>query len=222
MRTYIENKIKDMPYNRIDGRLNVIEVDELPQDINLEAILNVLEKNFPSHYYNNLKALKIEHSPEFDERGVNAVYRDNILQVTNKQSDTNDLIDDIVHEFAHHLETLYPEQIYGDEKLINEFLKKRQELKFELQSEGYWVREYNFDKLKFDESFDKFLYQRVGRNMLRLVTAGSFIRPYAAVSLREYFATGFEAYYLGKRDTLENISPVLYDKIEELHNLERY
>jgi hypothetical protein len=36
--------------------------------------------------------------------------------------------------------------------------------------------------------------------MLRMVTTGMFIRPYAAVSLREYFATGFEAYYLGKQD----------------------
>jgi hypothetical protein len=222
MRTYIENKVKNTPYNQLSGKLNVVEVDELPPEINLEAILGVLEKNFPSHYYNDLKALKIEHAPEFDARGVNAVYRDNVLQVTNKQSDTNDLIDDIVHEFAHHLETLYPEQIYGDEKLINEFLKKRQELKFELQSEGYWVNEYDFKNLKFDENFDKFLYQRVGRNMLRLVTAGSFIRPYGAVSMREYFATGFEAYYLGKRDTLEKISPILYNKVEELHNLERY
>ena len=89
-------------------------------------------------------------------------------------------------------------------------------------SRDFFIDLYDFDKLKFDENFDKFLYQRVGRNMLRLVTAGSFIRPYASVSLREYFATGFEAYYLGKRDTLERISPILYDKIEELHNLDRY
>ena len=48
-----------------------------------------------------------------------------------------------------------------------------------------------------------------------------FIRPYASVSLREYFATGFEAYYLGKRDSLEKISPILYDKINALHNYGR-
>ena len=103
-----------------------------------------------------------------------------------------------------------------------EFLRKRKELKFELQSEGYWVNEYDFDNLKYDEDFDKFLYKRVGKNMLRLATSGMFIRPYAAVSLREYFATGFEAYYLGKRDTLQKISPSLYDRITELHKYSEY
>ena len=87
---------------------------------------------------------------------------------------------------------------------------------------GYWVDDYDFDNLKFDETFDNFLYQRVGRNMLRTLTAGIFIRPYASVSLREYFATGFEAYYLGKQDTLEKISPMLYDKVNELHHYSEY
>ncbi len=88
----------------------------------------------------------------------------------------------------------------------------------ELRSEGYWTDDYDFENLKYNESFDIFLYKRVGKNMLRSITSGLFIRPYAAVSLREYFATGFEAYYLGKQDTLEKISPILYDKIFELHN----
>ena len=58
--------------------------------------------------------------------------------------------------------------------------------------------------------------------MLRMVTTGLFIRPYASVSLREYFATGFEAYYLGKQNSLEKISPMLFDKIDELNNKNRY
>ena len=57
--------------------------------------------------------------------------------------------------------------------------------------------------------------------MLRSVTAGIFIRPYAAVSIREYFATGFEAYYTGQERTLENLSPILFDKITDLHNNKR-
>ena len=54
--------------------------------------------------------------------------------------------------------------------------------------------------------------------MLNMVTTGIFIRPYGAVSIREYFATGFESYYLNteKRDSLFNISPDLYDKIDSL------
>ena len=116
------------------------------------------------------------------------------------------------------MEIKFPELIYSDETLINEFRRKRQELNFELRSEGYWTDEYDFHNLKFDEDFDKFLYKRVGKNMLQMVTAGMFIRPYASISLREYFATGFEAYYLGQENTLERISPMLYNKINELHH----
>ena len=118
----------------------------------------------------------------------------------------------------HHAEVLYPEQIYGDQKIKKEFLKKRYELEFELKSEGYWTQEYDFKNLKFDEDFDQFLYKRVGKNLLRMITSGMFIRPYGAVSLREYFATGFEQYFLGSKQKLKKISPELYKKIDDLVN----
>ena len=68
----------------------------------------------------------------------------------------------------------------------------------------------------YDTDFDIFLYKRIGKQMLRMVTSNIFIRPYASVSLREYFATGFEAYYMGNKDLLKQLSPVLYNKIERL------
>ena len=52
--------------------------------------------------------------------------------------------------------------------------------------------------------------------MLSMATTGLFIRPYASISMREYFATGFEAYYLGQKDALHRISPALYQKISDL------
>ena len=52
--------------------------------------------------------------------------------------------------------------------------------------------------------------------MLRLATSAIFIRPYAAVSLREYWATGFEAYFMGQKEQLQKISPDLYDKINDI------
>jgi hypothetical protein len=111
---------------------------------------------------------------------------------------------------------LYPEEIYGDEKIKKEFIKKRAQLEFELRSEGYWTKEYDFKNLKYDPEFDMFLYKRVGKVPLRMITAGLFVRPYASVSLREYFATGFEAYFMGNKETLETLSPALYNKIESL------
>jgi hypothetical protein len=217
MKEYIREKTQNITRHFKFGNIDIEEIEETPDGVNLQAIFKALENNFPSHYFQKLKSVKIQHIPEFDDRNVNALYRDNSFTISSRQDSTKDLMDDIVHEFAHHMETIFPELIYSDQALIHEFRKKRQELKFEIQTEGYWVDKYDFDNLKFDEKFDIFLYKRVGTNMLRMITTGLFIRPYAAVSLREYFATGFEAYYLGKQETLEKISPMLYDKITELH-----
>ena len=111
---------------------------------------------------------------------------------------------------------LYPEEVYGDESIKKEFLKKRHQLEFELRSEGYWTSDYDFDNLKYNKKFDEFLYDRVGGTMLKMVTAGNFLRPYAAVSLREYFATGFEEYFLGNQEKLKETSPELFKKLDQL------
>ena len=218
---YIFEKIENTTRHFKFGNIPVIEKDPVPDNIDIYSIFKAVEKNLPSHYFEGVEAVIIDHLPEFDDRDVNAVYRDNKFYISNQQDDSNDILDDVVHEFAHHLETKYLEFIYEDKKLIKEFLTKRKQLKFELQSEGYWVNEYDFENLKFDLAFDQFLYKRVGKRLLKMITTGIFIRPYASVSLREYFATGFEAFYLGDRDKLNNLSPNLYNKILELHNLNK-
>jgi len=218
MKQYIREKVENTTRHFKFGKIDIQELEPVPDNIDIYSIFKAIERNFPPHYFYNLERVIIGHHEDFDKRDANAVYSDRTFYITNRQSSAKDLMDDIVHEFAHHLETLYPELIYEDQKLIGEFLRKRHEIKFEIQSEGYWIDKYDFTDLKFDSVFDKFLYKRLGKNMLRMITTGIFIRPYAAVSLREYFATGFEAYYLGKREELEKISPILYSKISELHH----
>lgn len=222
MKEYIKNKTKNTTRHFRFGEIEVEEFDKMPDHVNMDAVLKAVENNLPSHYFVDLQKVRIGNFEEFRDRNINALYRDNMLLVSNDQDDTEDLLDDIVHEIAHHVETLYIKEIYGSRSVIDEFIKKRNELRFELRTEGYWVDDYDFDNLKYDQKFDSFLYDRVGKNTLKMLTYGSFVRPYAAVSLREYFATGFEYYYLGKQDILEKISPMLYDKIDELHHLKKY
>ena len=38
---------------------------------------------------------------EFEERDINAFYKDATIYVSNVQDDEDDMVDDIVHEFAH-------------------------------------------------------------------------------------------------------------------------
>jgi len=47
---------------------------------------------------------------------------------------------------------------------------------------------------------------------------GLFVSPYGATSIQEYFANGFEKYYLDNPGRVRIISPVLYEKITEIIN----
>ena len=103
--------------------------------------------------------------------------------------------------------------IYGDSELNSEFLGKRIRLKSILDAEGIEA-EYDFTNLEYDPEFDKFLYEEIGYPTLRALTNGLFHTPYAITSLREYWASGFEDYFLGDRELLKRISPRLFNKIE--------
>jgi len=219
MRNYIIEKVTNTPLSFKFGGVTVDEFDPMPDSINAQGCFAAVEDIFPRHYYQDLQHIQIGHRQEFDERNITALYDDGVLYLTNQQKSDKDLLDDIVHEFAHHLEEIYTDTIYGDQKVVKEFRHKRQQLNFELQSEGYWTQEYDFKGLQYNEELDNFLYKRIGKSLLKMITSGLFIRPYASVSLREYFATGFEAFYMGQKDKLKKISPILYNKVEELHNL---
>ena len=53
--------------------------------------------------------------------------------------------------------------------------------------------------------------------MLNMISSNIFYSPYAATSLREYFANGFEAlYYFGEYAFLKNSCPILFTKLGEL------
>mgnify|MGYP003140039081 CR=1 FL=1 len=173
----------------------------------------------PVKVVDKLKSIHIEHLEEFTKRDINALYKDGILFVTNKQDNTDDLLDDIIHELAHHVETVFLEDVYADNEIKDEFLKKRKQLAFELASEGYDIPQGFHNDVKFSQEIDTFLYKRVGYRPLKMFGLGIFVRPYAATSLREYFAVGFEFFYLKNAEELKKTCPSLYNKIYYLHNL---
>ena len=119
MREYIFEKIDKTPNLLGFANVEIIENDPVPAGIDLKSVFKTLERTFPPHYFKSLESIVIGHLDEFSERNVNAVYRDKSFYITNQQRGVNDLIDDIVHEFAHHLEILYPENIYSDKSVID-------------------------------------------------------------------------------------------------------
>jgi hypothetical protein len=224
MREYILHGRKKVLQERSDyllhGSISVEIHNQLPESVSLPTVLKKVESLLPRKYFSGLKKIMIKDLDEFKERGINALYHEGVLYITSDQDGEDDLIDDIVHEIGHHLETTNVMNIYADGLLEEEFLKKRKELHFELHSEGYETPPGFLSNLKYDENIDNYLYKRIGYSTLRSFGLGIFLGPYSATSLREYFANGFAAFYLGQMNDVKDVSPRLYKKIVDLHNSE--
>jgi hypothetical protein len=145
------------------------------------------------------------------------LYKDSSIYATNKQDSEEDLLDDLIHEVAHSVEETFTGQIYSDNKIKNEFLQKRKEMWIRLKNHGFENNLENFLNINYVEKFDMFLYKQVGYKILASVTTNLFYSAYAATSIREYFANGFEAFFM-KRDVsrIKKISPELFKKLSEL------
>jgi hypothetical protein len=217
--TYILEKIKNTTRNFHFGNVQVLQKMELPSNVDIFKIFKTLENHIPQHYFIGLKGIEVNHREEFAQRNISAIYKNDWMYISNQQDSTSDLLNDLVHELAHHVETTHEDVIYGDHVLAKEFLDKRKMLSHELKSEGYWTSGYDFDNIEYSEELDTFLYKRVGPRVLPMITTGLYVRPYSAVSLREYFATGFEEFYLGDKNLLYKVSPELYNRIEALDKL---
>tara|TARA_R110000824_G_scaffold185997_12_gene367118 strand:- start:1758 stop:2444 length:687 start_codon:yes stop_codon:yes gene_type:complete len=202
-------------YHYFYGDIPVYIKDTPPAPVNIERVLNKVEATVPRDLIRHveLDMLIIGHIPEFEERQINALYKDGAIYVTDAQSSNDDMVDDIVHEIAHCFEEAYMQELFGDMALENEFVEKRKKVYNILLSLGHDVPPQYFLDVDYDEDFDMFLYTGVGYPTLVTRTYQLFTSPYAITSLREYFAKGFEEYYLGDKKRLKEISPVLYNKI---------
>jgi hypothetical protein len=173
----------------------------------------------PSAHFRYVHAVKIGTYPEMIDREINAMYKDNVLYISNFQSDEEDMYDDIIHEIAHAVEESNQDLIYGDERLMIEFLGKRKRLFNLLKSQGYDVKIEEFLKIKYDYDFDMFLFQEIGYPTLNNLVMGLFPGAYSVTSISEYFATGFERYYMKQGKKLSKMCPVLVRKIDYLDKL---
>tara|TARA_R100000808_G_C2117741_1_gene129861 strand:- start:90 stop:785 length:696 start_codon:yes stop_codon:yes gene_type:complete len=191
------------------------------EDIDVEAVIAKVESALPEHLRMGVEMIIFGHFDEFDERSINAFYDGGTLYISNVQDDAADLYDDIVHEYSHSLEESYGYEIYGDQKIQDEFLRKRKHMHDILWKSGYKAPLSFFMNVELDEEFDKFLHETIGYDKLSTLLMGVFITPYAATSLAEYFATGFTDFYLyPDHQALSQVSPELYKKLVTLQNAE--
>ena len=183
-------------------------------DVDAERVINKAEERIPSHLLSEVEMVIVGWFDEFEERKLNAFYKDGTLYVSNIQDDEDDMYDDLIHEIAHSIESALGYEIYGDQKIKDEFLRKRKYLYDLLLSKGYRAPLSVFTNTEYDKEFDMFLYQKIGYDKLSDLMMGLFITPYAATSLREYYATGFTEFYLdSNHNFFRKVSPELYKKL---------
>ncbi len=190
---------------------------------NIKQVIDMVQKSVPPYLASGIDVIYVGDFQEFQEKRFNAAYEDGAIYVINVQDNAKDMADDIVHEIAHSVEERHSNHIYGDGRLQREFLGKRERLYQILKANNENSQEYKnlFHDLDYDAKFDDYLVNQIGYKKLGNYINGLFYSPYATTSVREYFARGFEAYFLFKHHKyLANISPVLYNKLETLANME--
>ena len=221
---WISNSINESKSLRNHYKLHSIDIivkDSLPENVDIDFVIKYVTARIPDFLIDGVDIIYVGQFESLIQREVNALYEDGAIYITNDQDDEMDMIDDLVHELAHSNEDRFADIIYGDGKLEEEFLRKRTFLSRVLKHVGETPPPPQFlVSLNFDQDIDDYLYKEVGYTPLWNYVNGIFPSPYAATSIREYFARGFEEYFIGDRKSLTKNNIVLYSKLQELADLE--
>jgi hypothetical protein len=196
-------------YNRIP-----VLIQDTPL-FDAQTVLRVVQSKVPQPLTKELDYIMISNSDYLKNREVDSVYQDGIIYMSSQIEDNETALLSTVHEIAHSLEEAYP-QIYEDETIETEFLGKRKKLYEILSAHGFDLSGLDFFNAEYSEKFDDFLYLDVGYPLLRNLMSGLFLSPYAATSVREYFADAFEEYFVREQKNVKLVSPAIYFKLEEL------
>jgi hypothetical protein len=188
-------------------------VDNVEADIDLPLFCAEVEEILPPTVFNDVDVVYIGNFKELE--GRNAAFTHGAIYMSCNEPTNFDMIENLVHEIAHSLEVQYGWDIYADD-MHREFLGKRQKLYHLLTAEGFHVNPSLYGFTEYNKTFDNFLANEVGYPTLLNLTIGLFVSPYGATSLQEYFANGFEKYFLDSPRAVQQVSPVLYKKIEEI------
>jgi len=214
LKNYIINESKRSSHFSVSN-IEVFIKDQVdnPQ-ISVSNVVKSVTQKIPSHLLRNVKQIHIGQFDFLKSRDYEASYQKSKIFVTNEQESEEDMLDDLIHEVAHSVEELYSEFLYSDKIMEREFLAKRKNLWNVLRSKDVLLPLEDFLKTSYDRALDMVLYRDIGYPTLSVITASIFHSPYAATSLSEYFADGFEAFYVREElDRLKDISPGLYKKI---------
>ena len=216
IRTYLKGKKSNQ---FVYKNFHVFVKDEFVEPINIRRVIDKVVSRIPKKLLSNIRNVHIGYFEDLESKNYDAMYKDSSMFVSNHQNNELDVFVDFVHEIAHSLEVPFREAIYGDLEIKKEFLIKRRKLHQVLIRNGFKKELSEFLNTSYEEGFDNFLYKEVGYQKLSVMSSAIFYSPYAATSLAEYFANGFEALFGDEEfSRLKSVSPRLYKKLGELIN----
>ena len=193
--------------------------DPLSSGVNVNFVFQTISKIIPAHLLSGVDIIYIGQFDMFKKKQVNALYQDSAIYLTNIQETDEDMIDDIVHEIAHSVEEVYGNVIYDDSSLRREFLGKRERLYNILDANGLKPPQDLRRNYHYNKDIDVYLYKSVGYETMWGAISGLFLSPYSTTSLREYFAIGFEEYFMGNKKTIRTFCPYLFSKLETVESM---
>ena len=97
MKEYI---LERMSRNTSNLNFNGVEVEIVEgslDTLSIKKMLHTLQKILPFSYFRGVKKISIGQLPDFKERNINALYRDDTLFISNEQDNVQDILDDITH-----------------------------------------------------------------------------------------------------------------------------
>ena len=144
------------------GTIDVFIKDPLPAEVDLTNIIRHLEMRIPNHLVKDVDTVYVGQFEELNIRQVQAAYLDGAIYVTNQQDNAEDMMDDLIHEFAHAAENTHGYEIYGDGQVEREFLGKRKKLFDILRGNGYDIGIGSFLNPEFTQKLDSFFHRHVG------------------------------------------------------------
>tara|TARA_R100000030_G_scaffold95063_1_gene82294 strand:+ start:281 stop:949 length:669 start_codon:yes stop_codon:yes gene_type:complete len=212
---WIQESIKKGKRMKDHYNMNGVDIfikDPLPDNIDAEFVFDYISTRVPFYLLVNIDVVYVGLFPEMVERDINAFYENDAIYVTNDQEDEMDMIEDIIHEISHAVEKSVGDIIYGDGALQREFMAKRSRLSDLLSQKFDVPSDFNIN-FEYDKDIDSFLFKVVGYDILNQVSTNIFLSGYAATSLSEYWAMGFEEMFLGDPKKIKKMCPVLYNRL---------
>ena len=189
----------------------VMPITTAPPQLDIAEFCTEVEGLMPQRLLSNVEVVYIGEAQGLTNRA--AAFSNGAIYLNDKEPTIYDMVENFIHEVAHSLEAANGWDIY-DESFKEEFLGKRRRLRSILSAEGYNINPKLYEFTEYNETFDNFLANKVGYPLLLSLTMGLFASPYGATSIQEYFANGFERYFLDSPQEIKKISPVLYQKVE--------